>query len=54
VRIFGSGCGAAQGTGAAPFCSTSGSVVNWNNTQIVATVAANAQSGNAQVQQGGL
>ena len=28
-------------------------VVSWSDTQILATVAANAQSGNAQAQQGG-
>jgi hypothetical protein len=34
--------------------STYGSVVNWSDTQIVATVASNAQSGSVQVQQNGL
>ena len=55
VTIYGAGFGAAQGTGAVWLGSTpAGSVVSWSDTQIVATVASNAASGNAMVQQGGV
>ena len=44
----------SEGTGAAQLGSTYAAVAIWSDTQIVATVAANAQSGNAQVWQNGL
>jgi hypothetical protein len=53
VTISGSGFGTAQGTGAVLLGSTYGSVVSWSDSQVVATVATNARSGNAQVQRGG-
>ena len=53
VAISGSGFGATQGTGGVWLGSTVGTVVSWSNTQVVATVASNATSGTAQVQQGG-
>jgi hypothetical protein len=54
VTITGSGFGSAQGTGSVWLGSTFAAVASWTNTQIVATVATNATSGMAQVQQGGL
>ena len=51
VTILGSGFGAAPGT--VWLGSTPGSVVSWNNSQVVATVASNAVSGVAEVQQSG-
>ena len=54
VTISGSGFGAVQGTGAVWLGSTLATVVSWSDTQIVATVASNAASGTAQVQQGGV
>ena len=55
VTISGRGFGAAQGTGTVWLGSTpAGSVVSWSDTQIVATVASNAASGNAMVQQSGV
>ena len=54
VTISGSGFGATQGTGTVWLGSTYGVVVNWTDTQIVATVALISTSGTAQVQQGGL
>jgi hypothetical protein len=53
VTVSGSGFGSAQGTGTVLLGSRPGAVVSWSNTQIVATVASNATSGNVQVQQGG-
>ena len=54
VTTSGSGSGPAQGAGTVLLGSTYGSVVSWSGSQIVATVASNAQSGNAQVQRGGV
>ena len=51
VTILGSGFGATPGT--VWLGSTPGSVVSWSNSQIVATVASNAVSGVAEVQQSG-
>ena len=51
VTILGSGFGATSGT--VWLGSTPGSVVSWSNSQVVATVAANAVSGVAEVQQSG-
>ena len=55
VTINGTNFGATQGSGQVWLGSTyAGSIVSWSNTQIVATVAANSVSGNAQVQQSGV
>lgn len=51
VTITGSGFGAAQGTGGIVFINTAATVVSWSDTQIVATVAAGAQSGSVAVKQ---
>jgi hypothetical protein len=53
VSISGSGFGSAQGSGKVWLGSTYGTVVSWSDAQIAATVAPNAASGTAQVQQGG-
>ena len=53
VTVSGSGFAAVQGTGTVWLGSTLGAVVSWSDSQIVATVASNARSGNALVQQGG-
>ena len=53
VTISGSGFGSVQGTGAVWLGSTYATVVSWSDTQIVATVASNAMSGTARVQQSG-
>ncbi|MGZ5442604.1 MAG: IPT/TIG domain-containing protein [Thermoanaerobaculia bacterium] len=55
VTINGTNFGAAQGSGSVWLGNKlAGSIVSWSNTQIVATVAATALSGSAQVQQGGV
>jgi len=55
VTINGTNFGTTQGSGQVWLGSTyAGSIVSWSNTQIVATVAANSTSGNAQVQQSGV
>jgi hypothetical protein len=55
VTINGTNFGARQGSGQVWLGSTyAGSIVSWSATQIVATVAANSTSGNAQVQQSGV
>ncbi|HEX3068708.1 MAG TPA: SBBP repeat-containing protein [Thermoanaerobaculia bacterium] len=55
VTINGTNFGATQGSGQVWLGSTyAGSIVSWSATQIVATVAANATSGNAEVQQSGV
>jgi hypothetical protein len=54
VTVSGLGFGAAQGTGTVWLGTSPAAVVSWSDTQIVATVASNAQSGNAVVQQGGV
>ncbi len=54
VTISGSGFGAAQGSGFAWLGSTVGTIVSWSDNTILATVASNARSGNAQVRQNGL
>ena len=55
VTINGTNFGATQGSGQVWLGSTyAGSIVSWSATQIVATVAANSISGNAQVQQSGV
>jgi hypothetical protein len=53
VTISGSGFGTSAGSGKAWLGSTYGIVVTWSDTQITATVAPNATSGQAQVMQGG-
>ena len=54
VTVSGSGFGSAQGMGTVLLGSAYAAVVSWSDTQIVATVALNAASGNAQVQQVGI
>jgi hypothetical protein len=55
VTINGTNFGATQGTGSVWLGNKlAGSIVSWSNTQVVATVAATATSGSAQVQQGGV
>ena len=54
VSVSGSGFGSTQGTGKVWLGTTLGTVVSWSNTAIAATVAPNATSGLAQVQQYGL
>src|SRR5271157_5592325 len=54
VTIGGSYFGATRGTGSVWLGTAPATVVSWADTQIVATVASNAQSGNALVQQNGL
>jgi len=53
VTISGSGFGTPQGTGTVWLGSTLATVVSWSDTQVVAQVAANAQSGVAQLRQNG-
>jgi IPT/TIG domain-containing protein len=55
VTLNGTNFGASQGSGSVWLGSKlAGGIVSWSNTQIVATVAATAASGSAQVQQGGV
>ncbi|HKS21275.1 MAG TPA: IPT/TIG domain-containing protein [Thermoanaerobaculia bacterium] len=55
VTINGTNFGSSQGSGQVWLGSTyAGSILSWSNTQIVATVAANSTTGNAQVQQSGV
>src|SRR5208283_2024876 len=53
VTISGSNFGTVQGSGTLLLGSTTGTVVTWSDTQILATVASNARSGSARVQQNG-
>jgi IPT/TIG domain-containing protein len=55
VTINGTNFGASQGSGSVWLGSKlAGSIVSWSNTQVVATVASGAVTGNAIVQQGGV
>ena len=54
VTIYGNSFGSSQGAGSVWLGATPGAVISWSATQIVATVASNALSGTAQVQQGGI
>jgi IPT/TIG domain len=54
ITITGTGFGANQGSGHVWLGSTYGLVVSWSDTQIVATIAADAQPGTARVLQGGV
>ncbi len=55
VTINGTNFGASQGSGSVWLGNKlAGSIVSWSNTQVVATVATTALSGNAIVQQGGV
>jgi hypothetical protein len=55
VTFTGTNFGATQGSGSVWLGSkAAGSIVSWSDTQVVATVAANAASGNAQIQQNGV
>ena len=53
VTINGNGFGTSQGSGVVWLGSTSGEVMGWSNTQILAAVASNAVSGVARVEQDG-
>src|SRR6185437_13731188 len=53
VTFTGSGFGAVQGSGSVGFNNTAGTVVSWSDTQVVATVAAGTNPGNAWVTQNG-
>jgi hypothetical protein len=53
VTLTGSGFGAVQGSGSVGFNNTAGTVVSWSDTQVVATVAAGTNPGNAWVTQNG-
>ena len=53
VTVTGSGFGATQGSGNVWIGSTSGVVVSWSDTQVEASVAANAVSGIVKIQQNG-
>ena len=52
VTITGSGFGASQGSGKVLLGTNFGTVVNWSDTQIVATVAPGSTSGSAQIVEG--
>jgi hypothetical protein len=55
VTFTGTNFGAAQGSGIVWLGSkAAGSIVSWSDTQVVATVAAGAASGSAQIQQNGV
>ncbi len=54
VTVTGSGFGATQGNGAVWLGTAYGAVVSWADGQVVATVAAGAGSGVAQVMQNGV
>jgi hypothetical protein len=54
ITITGTGFGATQGSGNVWLGSTYGIVMSWSDTQVVATVATGAQSGTAQILQGGV
>jgi hypothetical protein len=54
VTITGSGFGAVQGSGQVWLGTLNGVVQTWNDTQVVALVASESASGNAQVLQGGV
>ncbi|MGZ5464909.1 MAG: beta strand repeat-containing protein, partial [Thermoanaerobaculia bacterium] len=55
VTFTGTDFGASQGSGSVWLGSkAAGSIVSWSDTQVVATVAAGAASGNAQIQQNGV
>jgi hypothetical protein len=54
VVVTGSAFGQTQGTSALLLGTSPATVVSWSDAQIVATVASNARSGNAEVQRGGI
>jgi hypothetical protein len=51
VTIIGNGFGDTQGNGAVWLGSTSGDIISWSNTQVVAAVATDALTGVARIQQ---
>lgn len=51
VTINGNGFGSSQGNGTVELGSSSGEVIGWSNTQILAAVASNAVTGVARVEQ---
>jgi hypothetical protein len=54
VTITGTGFGATQGDGSVLLGSTAAQVIGWSNNQVVASVASNAVSGVAQIEQNGI
>ena len=54
VTVTGSGFGATQGSGTVWIGSTSGSVIGWSDTQVVAAVASGAVSGIVKIEQNGV
>ena len=54
VTITGSGFGSSQGSGQVELGTAAGVVTSWSDTQVTATVASGAASGNAQVLQNGV
>jgi len=54
VTITGSGFGNSQGSGTVWLGTTSGTVVNWSDSQVVAAVASGSSSGQARIQQNGV
>jgi hypothetical protein len=54
VTVAGSGFGSPQGNGIILLGSALGTVVSWNNNQVIATVNTGSSSGVAQIQQNGL
>jgi hypothetical protein len=54
VTIAGSGFGSPQGTGQVWLGTAPGQVASWSDGQVVATVAAGSNSGNAQILQNGV
>ena len=54
VVVTGSAFGQTQGSSALLLGTSPATVVSWSDAQIVATVASNARSGNAEVQRGGI
>jgi IPT/TIG domain-containing protein len=55
ITLTGTNFGSTQGSGSVWLGDRlAGSIVSWSNTQIVATIAAGASPGTAQVQQGGV
>ena len=53
ITVTGTGFGATQGSGQVWLGSTGGLVDTWSDTQVTATVASNALTGVARIQQGG-
>jgi len=54
VTVSGSGFGSVQGSGQVWLGTAQGQVSSWSDTQVVATVASDSKSGNAQILQNGV